>query len=78
MRVREALPAPATAARPAGGTATLERPTTLDPEAQAMLDRLRAGNAHDATAAVDPLPRPIEPRKTRQPNQPGPERGAER
>lgn len=78
VRVREALPAPATAARPAGGTATLEQPTTLDPEAQAMLDRLRAGNAHDATAAVDPLPRPIEPRKTRQPNQPGPERGAER
>lgn len=78
VRVREALPAPATAARAAGGTATLERLTTLDPEAQAMLDRLRVGNAHDATAAVDPLPRPIEPRKTRQPNQPGPERGVER
>lgn len=78
VRVREALPAPAAAARPTGGIATLERPTNLDTEAQAMLDRLRAGNAHDATAAVDPLPRPIEPRKTRQPNQPGPEHGAER
>lgn len=73
-RVRDALPAP----MPAGAVATAERTTTLDPEAQAMLDRLRAGQARPATEAGSPVPNPIEPARPRETTGPGADRGPER
>jgi len=77
VRLREALPAPGTVATatPAGTTSTSPR---LDPEAQAVLDRLRAGQAHDATRAASPLPSTIEPAKRAEPIRPGADRGPER
>jgi len=71
-RVRDALPAPVAA------VATAERATTLDPEAQAMLDRLSAGQGRPATEAGSPLPNRIDPRQPRQTTGPGAERGPER
>lgn len=73
-RVRDALPTSA----PAGAVATAERTTTLDPEAQAMLDRLRAGQALPATEAGSPVPNHIEPSRTRETTGPGADRGPER
>lgn len=73
-RVRDALPAP----MPAGSVATVERTATLDPEAQAMLDRLRAGQARPATEAGSPVPNPIEPARPRETTGPGADRGPER
>jgi hypothetical protein len=83
VRVREALPQPlegGQAVAPSGtATATLEQPqATLDPEAQAMLDRLRAGQGRTAAAAASPVPNTIEPAKTRQTTTPGADRGPER
>ena len=73
----EALPAPAAvdAATPAGTPSTSPK---LDPEAQAVLDRLRAGQAHDATRAASPLPSKIEPAKRAETIRPGADRGPER
>jgi hypothetical protein len=71
-RVQQQLPAPpprpatppATTAgehtAPPAGAATVEAPT-LDREAQAILDRLRASQAHPATQAASPVPNTIEP-----------------
>ncbi|WP_188757052.1 relaxase/mobilization nuclease domain-containing protein [Microbacterium lacticum] len=73
-RVRDALPAPATA----GAVATAERTRTLDPETQAMLDRLQAGQAKPAAEAGSPLPNPIEPARPRETTGPGADRGPER
>lgn len=73
-RVRDALPTP----MPAGAVATVERTTTLDPDAQAMLDRLRAGQARPATEAGSPVPNPIEAARTRETTGPGADRGPER
>lgn len=73
-RVCDALPAPMTA----GAVATAERTTTLDPEAQAMLDRLRASQARPATEAGSPVPNPIEPARPRETTGPGADRGPER
>lgn len=83
VRVREALPKPLEGGQmvtPAGAaTATLERPEAgLDPDAQAMLDRLRAGQARAATQAASPVPNKIEPAKTRQATTPAADRGPER
>jgi hypothetical protein len=86
VRVREALPKPVQggpAAAPTGGaTATLERPPVptvpLDPEAQTMLDRLRAGQGQPGPGAGPPVPSKLEPAKTRQASTPGAERGPER
>ena len=77
VRLREALPAPAAvgAATPAGTPSTSPK---LDPEAQAVLDRLRAGQAHDATRAASPLPLKIEPAKRAETIRPGADRGPER
>ena len=77
VRLREALPAPAAvgAATPAGTPSTSPK---LDPEAQAVLDRLRAGQAHDATRAASPLPSKIEPAKRAETIRPGADRGPER
>ena len=47
-------------------------------EAQAVLDRLRAGQAHDATRAASPLPSKIEPAKRAETIRPGADRGPER
>ena len=73
-RVRDALPTSA----PAGAVATAERTTTLDPEAQAMLDRLRAGQALPVTEAGSPVPNHIEPARPRETTGPGADRGPER
>lgn len=73
-RVRDALPAPA----PAGAVATAVRPRTMDPEAQAMLDRLQAGQAKPATEAGSPVPNRIEPARPRETTGPGADRGPER
>lgn len=73
-RVRDALPA--VTAAPSSTSA--EPAKALDPEAQAMLDRLRAGQAQPATAATSPVPNNIEPAKPRQRTGPGAERGPER
>ncbi|MFT8396689.1 MAG: hypothetical protein ABF648_11645, partial [Propionibacterium sp.] len=60
VRVRDAMPSPAAA--PGGvGTATMARPADLDPEAQAMLERLRAGQAKPAIDIGSPVPNRIEP-----------------
>lgn len=78
VRLRDALPAPVQQGA-ATATATLPKPTvTLDPEAQAVLDRLNAAQAHDATKAASPLPNPVEPTKPRQTTKPGADRGPER
>ncbi|WP_367645920.1 relaxase/mobilization nuclease domain-containing protein [Paenarthrobacter ureafaciens] len=79
VRVRDAMPRPTQITAPAGtATATIERTTKLDPEAQAMLDRLHAGQAKPAAEAVSPVPSKIEPAKVRQRTKPGVERGPER
>ncbi|MFS0703269.1 relaxase/mobilization nuclease domain-containing protein [Cellulomonas sp. 179-A 9B4 NHS] len=82
VRVRDALPKPVdvAGAQPAGArTAVLERPpVTLDPEAQAVLDLLRAGQARDATPATSPIPNDVEPTRARQTTQRAAERGPER
>lgn len=76
MRVRDAMPKPA--GKGATVTATIEPPTTLDPEAQAMLDRLHAGQAQPATEAASPVPNKIESRPVRETTELGAERGPER
>lgn len=73
-RVRDALPTSA----PAGVVVTAERTVTLDPEAQAMLDRLRAGQALPATEAGSPVPNRVEPARPREKTGPGADRGPER
>jgi hypothetical protein len=73
-RVRDALPAHASTT----ATATLERATPLDPETQAVLDRLQAGHAKPATAATSPVPNKIEPVKPRETTRPSADRGSER
>ncbi|MFC0456223.1 relaxase/mobilization nuclease domain-containing protein [Arthrobacter liuii] len=81
LRVRNALPKPLGAsqgaAQGAPATATVDRPK-LDPEAQAMLDRLHAGQAKPATEATSPVPNRIEPSRARQTTKPGADRGPER
>lgn len=77
VRLRRALP-PLSAAATATSAVTTPRPA-LDPEAQAVLDRLRAGQAHDVTRAASPLPSKIEPANKRaEPIRPGAARGPER
>lgn len=83
-RVGAALPKPPSErTQPEGRTATvtIERPVEppkLDPEAQAMLDRLNAGQAKPATAATSPVPNTIEPARRRHTARPGADRGPER
>nr|WP_300141450.1 relaxase/mobilization nuclease domain-containing protein [Propionicimonas sp.] len=77
VRLREALPAPAAVATAAPAAATSTSPK-LDPEAQAVLDRLRAGQAHDSTRAASPLPSKIEPARRAETIRPGADRGPER
>ena len=82
MRVRDALPKPVVVAgtQPATTmTPVIERPQpVLDPEAQEVLDLLRAAQAHDATKATSPIPNNVEPTRARQTTQRGAERGPER
>lgn len=82
VRLRDALPKPAdvAGAQLAGAaTAVLERPSVaLDPEAQAVLDLLRAGQAHEAAKVTSPVPTDVEPTRARQTTQRGAERGPER
>ena len=79
VRVRDAMPSPAIATVSSGITSTtMTRPTALDPEAQAMLDRLRAGQARPTTEVASPLPNKIEPALRRQHSTPGADRGPER
>ncbi|WP_258369655.1 relaxase/mobilization nuclease domain-containing protein [Georgenia satyanarayanai] len=74
VRVRDALPQPAA---PTGAAAVSQAPS-LDPQAQAMLERLSAGQAHDATRAASPLPATLEPAERRTTTTRGAERGPER
>lgn len=81
VRVRNALPQPDQPGTAGGtATATIERTTAtaLDPEAQAMLNRLHAGQAQPAAQAATPVPNRIEPAKTRQSTTQGAERTPER
>lgn len=74
VRLRDALPQPTTA-----GTPERQLPApALDPQAQAMLDRLNAGQAHDATKAASPLPTKLEPGERRTTTTPGADRSPER
>lgn len=73
-RVRDALPAPLTSAP----LATMERTKTLDAETQAMLDRLRAGQARPATEAGSVVPNQIESSRLRETTKPAADRGSER
>lgn len=73
LRLRDALPQPVAST----GAATPQT-RTLDPQARAMLDRLSASNAHDATKAASPLPAKLEPTERRTTTKPGAERGSER
>lgn len=81
MRVRDALPAPGdvTGAQAATATAVVERPRpVLDPEARAVLDRLRAGQGHEAVRGTSPVPTSIDPQPVRQTTRPGADGGPER
>lgn len=82
VRVRDALPRPVEVdgTQPARtATAVVEPPATrLDPDAQAVLDLLRAGQAQDAAKATSPVPNDVEPTRVRQTTQRGAERGPER
>lgn len=85
VRVRDAMPTPTPAPVPRAepstvaptSTATLERPRTLDPAAQAMLDRLSAGHAQP-TSTTSPVPTQLEPTRVRQSTTPNRDRGPER
>lgn len=76
-RVHAAMQPAAQATSQGSATATVERPQ-LDPEAQAILDRLNASHAQDATGATSPVPKKIEPRKVTEPTRPGSGRDVER
>lgn len=79
VRVREALVDTKGAATSAAGTAVLDRPAVaLDPEAQAVLERLHAGQAHDPMGVTSPIPNRVEPARVRHTTKPGAERGPER
>ncbi|MBD5788340.1 relaxase, partial [Cellulosimicrobium terreum] len=58
-------------------TAPAPTPTVLDPQAQAVLDRLGAGHT-DATTTASPLPADLEAARRRHTVQPGAQRGPER
>lgn len=79
VRIRDAMPHPEPAAGdvPAGAVTTEQRDPALEPQAQAMLDRLRAGQGHPPTAGP-PVPNRIEPATERRTSRPGPTRGPER
>jgi len=73
LRLRDALPQAAAETTPRQPPAP-----ALDPQAQAMLDRLNAGQADDATQAASPLPTKLEPGERRTMTTPGSDRGPER
>ncbi|MBW9211760.1 relaxase/mobilization nuclease domain-containing protein [Mumia sp. zg.B21] len=75
VRLRAALPTPQQDATTT--TAPRTNTATLEPEAQAILERLNAGQADDGPA-VSPLPNTIDPAKPRQVTRPGADRGPER
>lgn len=80
VRVRDAMPrAVQTDRGQATGTVTLtdRRDPVLEPQAQAMLDRLRAGQGKPATPG-SPVPNAIEPSKERHTTKPDATRGPER
>ena len=77
VRVREGLPPAAVESGPTS-TGQASKPAALDPEAQAILDRLQAGQAGEAARTIDPLPTTLEPAKRPQTTRPGAERGPER
>jgi hypothetical protein len=63
---------------PAPTVQTVRSGVQLDPEVQRVLDRMRAGQAHDATQAARVVPTAIEPVKQNQSVLPAAERGPER
>jgi hypothetical protein len=63
---------------PAPTVQTVRSGVQLDPEVQRVLDRMRAGQAHDATQAARVVPTAIEPVKQNQSVRPAAERGPER
>jgi len=78
LRVRAALPQTPRADRTVGPAVAVKERPTLDAAAQAVLDRLKAGQAHGATRATAPVPNSIDARRAQQTTQPGAERGPER
>ena len=79
VRIRDAMPQPGPAAGQTPGTTTRpdHREPPLKPQAQAMLDRLRAGQGTPA-APGSPVPNAIEPARTRHATKPDAIRGPER
>lgn len=76
VRVRDALPRPTTTAVTA--TITAERPVVpLDAQAQAVLDRLRAGHVGDQAPAGAPVPNRIDPPRARTTTTPSARPGVE-
>lgn len=78
VRVRNAMPAPMQEQRTTSTTTTTTTTATLDPAAQAILDRLNASHAQDATKAASPVPNKVEDQRARQTTTRGPDRGPER
>lgn len=78
VRVREALPAPVAGVAPSTAPTSAAPAPVLDSEARAVLERLRAGQAHEATRAVSPIPNKVEPARRPQTTGPGTDRGPER
>lgn len=77
VRVREALPDPQTRQAPTMEMAAADRPV-LDPEAQAVLDRLNASHNQDAAqAATSPVPNQVQKERSRQTTTRGPGQGHE-
>ena len=77
VRVRAGLPAPAAVGAGRPQSPGSPRPE-LEPEAQAVLDRLRASQKHDGDRTASPLPAKLEPAKRGKAIRPGAQRGPER
>ena len=79
VRVRDSMPQPGHSAGQATGTGTLtdRREPALEPQAQAMLDRLRAGQGRPAAPGF-PVPNTLEPSRERRTTKPDATRGPER
>lgn len=79
VRVREALPTPTNNSAPiADASRNAASVAVLEPETQAVLERMQASQAHNATRAVNPIPTEIEPPARRQKTVPTRDRGVER
>ena len=79
VRVRESLPTPATSAgAPVTAGTAKGSVAVLEPETQAVLERMQASQAHQAGRLVNPLPTDIQPAARKQKTRPTRNQGVER